>query len=271
VRQIRKRLTYANVTSTIALVLTLGGATAIAATRLPKNSVGTKQLKAKAVKTGQIARNAVRTGKIAPEAVRAGKIDRGAVVTNRLRNRAVSGAKLVNGAVGTGKLANLAVGTGKLGNESVQTGKIGSGAITTGKLADDSVTGPKVKESTLGQVPSAADADKLGGHSAACPAGTVLIRGVCFDSTPGGPTTSVQVASDTCSSKGGYLPTPLELRSARDVLDLGTGIGANNRYTDSVFFEGAAEMTVVVDDAGTLKSVPPGEAEAYVCAYPLVR
>ncbi len=265
-RQIHKRLTYANVTATIALFLTLGGATAIAASKLPKNSVGTRQLKAKAVKTGQIARNAVRTGKIAPEAVQAGKIDRGAVVTNRLRNRTVSRAKLANGAVATGQLANLAVGTGKLGNESVQTGKLGSGAITNGKLADDSVTGPKVKVSTLGQVPSAADADRVGGHSAACPGGTVLIRGICFDAAAGGPTTSVQAASDACRGKGGYLPTPLELRSTNDVLNLGTGV-----YTDSAFLDGAVLSTIVVDDAGTLSPVPAGEDARYICAYPLVR
>jgi hypothetical protein len=266
VRQIRKRLSYANVTSSIALFLVLGGATAIAAGQLPKHSVGTPQLKANAVNTGQIARNAVRTGKIAPEAVRAGKIDKGAVVTNRLRNGAVSGAKLANGAVGAGKLSKLAVKTGNLGNESVQTGKIASGAITTGKLADDAVTGPKVKESTLSQVPSAADADKVGGHSAACPGGTTLIRGVCFDSTPSGPTASVEVASDACRSKGGYLPTPLELRSTRDALDLGTGA-----YTDSAFFEGGEEKTVVVDKEGNLTAVPADTGEKYICAYPLVR
>lgn len=41
---IRKRLTYANVMSSIAVFLVLGGATALAA-GLAKNSVGTKQLK----------------------------------------------------------------------------------------------------------------------------------------------------------------------------------------------------------------------------------
>jgi hypothetical protein len=40
----RGRLTYANVMSTLAVFLVLGGG-AYAATRLPKNSVGTKQLK----------------------------------------------------------------------------------------------------------------------------------------------------------------------------------------------------------------------------------
>jgi Collagen triple helix repeat (20 copies) len=53
--RIRKRLTYANVMSSIAVFLVLGGATAIAATQiLPKNSVGPKQLKKGAVSLAKI-------------------------------------------------------------------------------------------------------------------------------------------------------------------------------------------------------------------------
>lgn len=43
--KVRQRLSYANVMSTIAVFLVLGGGAAFAATQLPKNSVGTKQLK----------------------------------------------------------------------------------------------------------------------------------------------------------------------------------------------------------------------------------
>lgn len=47
-KRLRFRLSYANVASTLAVFLALGGG-AYAATQLPKNSVGTQQLKAKAV------------------------------------------------------------------------------------------------------------------------------------------------------------------------------------------------------------------------------
>jgi hypothetical protein len=53
VNQIRKRLTYANVMSSIAVFLVLGGA-AFAAVQLPKNSVGSKQLKKNAVNSGKV-------------------------------------------------------------------------------------------------------------------------------------------------------------------------------------------------------------------------
>jgi hypothetical protein len=49
VQHLRDKVTYANVVSTIALVLALGGATAFAASTLSKNSVGTKQLRKNAV------------------------------------------------------------------------------------------------------------------------------------------------------------------------------------------------------------------------------
>lgn len=122
-KQIRRHLTYANVMSSIAVFLMLGGATALAATK-----IGAGQLKA----------NSVKTGKIVKEAVTAGK--------------------LKNGAVTTGKLANAAVTSEKLADNAVTTTKIADNAVTTAKIANDAVTGAKAKESTFSEVPSAASA-----------------------------------------------------------------------------------------------------------------
>jgi len=63
-KQIRKRLTYANVMSSLAVFLVLGGATAFAAGHLGKNTVGTKQLKKNAVTTAKIKKHAVTGAKI---------------------------------------------------------------------------------------------------------------------------------------------------------------------------------------------------------------
>src|SRR5258706_6700210 len=52
-RRLRKRLTYANVMSSIAVFVVLGGG-AYAATTLPKNSVGSKQIKASAVTSSKV-------------------------------------------------------------------------------------------------------------------------------------------------------------------------------------------------------------------------
>jgi hypothetical protein len=59
--KLRGKLTYANVMSTIAVFIALGGATAFAAGQLAKNSVGTKQIKKNAV-TGQKVKDGSLTG-----------------------------------------------------------------------------------------------------------------------------------------------------------------------------------------------------------------
>ena len=62
----RPKLTYANVMATIAVFIALGGAS-FAALKVPKNSVGPKQLK----------KNAVRTAKVKNEAITAAKVKKG--------------------------------------------------------------------------------------------------------------------------------------------------------------------------------------------------
>lgn len=68
-KQIRQRLTYANVMSSLAVFLVLGGATAFAATK-----IGANQLKANSVKTGKIVKEAVTTSKLKNNAVNTAKI-----------------------------------------------------------------------------------------------------------------------------------------------------------------------------------------------------
>jgi hypothetical protein len=74
-QKLRKHLTYANVVATICLFLLLGGATALAAGQLGKNTVGTKQLKKNAVTAAKIKKNAVTTAKIKKDAVTGAKVN----------------------------------------------------------------------------------------------------------------------------------------------------------------------------------------------------
>jgi hypothetical protein len=63
-KNLRGKLTYANVVSTLCLFLLVGGATAFAATKLAKNSVGTKQLKKNSVTSAKIRKDAVTGNKV---------------------------------------------------------------------------------------------------------------------------------------------------------------------------------------------------------------
>ncbi len=102
-KQIRKRLTYANVMSSIAVFLVIGGATAFAA--LGKNTVGTKQLKANAVTTAKIKKEAITEAKIKKEAITDAKIKKGTI----------TGASLNLSTLGTVPSATSAANAEKLG------------------------------------------------------------------------------------------------------------------------------------------------------------
>jgi hypothetical protein len=77
---IRKRLSYANMMATLAVFLSLGGG-ALAALRLPANSVGAKQLRKGAVTGGKVKDASltgvdIRPGSLTGEQIRAGSLTR---------------------------------------------------------------------------------------------------------------------------------------------------------------------------------------------------
>jgi hypothetical protein len=96
-KRLRPKLTYANVISTMCLFLLLGGASALAAGQLGKNSVGTKQLKKNAVTTKQIKNGAVTGAKLATGAVTGAKLATGAVSTTTIADGAVTTSKITPG------------------------------------------------------------------------------------------------------------------------------------------------------------------------------
>jgi hypothetical protein len=79
VKQIRKRVTYANVMSSIAVFLVLGGASAYAAKKIGSN---------------EIKGNSITTGKLKKNAVTASKIKSNSITTAKIKNGAVTGPKV---------------------------------------------------------------------------------------------------------------------------------------------------------------------------------
>ena len=177
------------------------------------------------------------------------------------------------------KLPKNSVGPRQLKRKAVTTGKIANNAVNSAKVANGSLTGSDINLGALGKVPAAAradaagNADTLGGHAAACPAGAILVRGVCFDSAPGPVVSDVKTAADTCAAKGGFLPTPMELYSVRGLINLGTGVGADRVFTDSYYgnTQGSKYGTVVIDGTGAISEQEVTSPARYVCTYPLVR
>lgn len=125
----KPKLSYANVTSTVALLIALGGSSAYAANQLAPRSVGEFQLRP------------------------------GAVTAQKIRKNAVTAPKIKAGAIKQGKLAGGSITAAKMTANSIETGSLLNGSVTNEKIAPEAVTGDKVLESTLSQVPSAAKAD----------------------------------------------------------------------------------------------------------------
>ena len=201
------------------------------------------------------------------------------VGTKNIKANAITTKKIKNGAVTTAKIRDAAVATSKLADNAVTSGKIANNAVTGAKVAGHSLTGSDIDLTKLGTVPTATNAehaassDSLGGHAAACPSGTTLIRGVCYDDSSTGPVSSVTAAADACAAKGGQLPSPLALYAARSVLNLGSGIGDDHTYTDAMYSSpGHGEYrTIVVDGTGAISESELTTPGRYICAYPLVR
>jgi hypothetical protein len=172
------------------------------------------------------------------------------------------------------------VGARQLKAKAVTGGKIANGAVSGGKIAEETITGANIKLSALGTVPeaanatNAANASAVNGHSASCPSGTTLIRGLCYDTHSNPVANNLEEAAEACASKGGYLPTPMQLYSTRDVLYLGTGTEpSQHQYTDDLYSDttGGSYRTIIVDGVGSPEEYEPTQPSAYYCVYPLVR
>lgn len=93
-QQIRKRLGYANVMSSLAVFLVLGGGAAYAAKK-----IGSHELRGGSVTTAKIKRNAITRSKIKAKAISTAKIATAAVTNGKLADDSVSLEKLVPGFV----------------------------------------------------------------------------------------------------------------------------------------------------------------------------
>lgn len=172
-KQIRRHLTYANVMSSFAVFLILGGATAFAAVQ----KIGANEIKANSIKTGKIVKEAVTAGKIKNSAVIEAKIANGAVTTDKLANNAVTSVKIAKDAVTTEKILNDAVTNAKIGTDAVSTGKIANGAVTNTKLAAGAVHAGNLGTITIRTNTTSVAAETTGSLTVSCQAGEKMLGG----------------------------------------------------------------------------------------------
>jgi hypothetical protein len=179
-------------------------------------------------------------------------------------------------------LGKNSVGTKQLKSKAVTGPKIANNAVNGTKVANNSLSGSDINLAALGTVPNASasteagNANTVAGHAASCPGGTVLIRGVCFDSAASSQLIEgVEAASDFCTGKGGYLPGPLELSSTAGVLSLGNNAEdpAQREFTDTYYGNtaGGSYTTILVSQTELQEGAYSAAKARVICAYPLVR
>jgi hypothetical protein len=224
----RRHFTYANVIATLALFFALAGGS-YAATQLAKNSVGPTQLRKSAVTGRAIKDNAVKGADVDESSL-------AKVPSAKAADRATSAATAT----------------------SATTAGTATSATTAGSAA------------TATTAATAADATALGGLDAnayklRCPAGTRAIWGACLELAAHDPATPLDALAD-CSTRGGRLPSWLELSWVRRQGDIVWAAGAgSNQYelTGEANDPSAAARTVIAIDRGGNNAPATDDATAY--------
>lgn len=133
-KRLRRKLTYANVVSSLCLFLLLGGGAAFAASK---------------IRSGQIAHGAVTTNALHQRAVSSGKLAVGAVRSNQIANRAVGRDQIAGGAIGSDQIANGAVGSEKIASDSISSNQLKPGSVQPSSIAGSSLTSAQIKPGSI--------------------------------------------------------------------------------------------------------------------------
>ena len=153
-------------------------------------------------------------------------------------------------------------------------------SIPGNRLKPNTVTGTQVNESTLAQVPSAAQANTatsaasaanattVNGHSAECKAGTQPFAGSCWESAPR-PAATQPAAAAACTGLGGTLPSASDLVSFSKVATLSAG----DEWTEEIDTVTAENVftVITVSPEGKVNLDAPSDTKQYRCVVPLVR
>lgn len=179
--------------------------------------------------------------------------------TDDIRREAVTGPKI----------AKRAIKSSRIADNTIKGKKIRDKTIEGTKVANNTITGTNVDESTLGTVPEATNSDTVDGKHADCDPGTQLFLGQCWDSASRAAQTWIPAAA-TCSTAGGYLPPPDQLRGFQQA---GNTLAATDEWTNDLTEVPAANdvRVVTVSNAGAYNFTNgTADSKGFHCVFPLV-
>lgn len=189
------------------------------------------------------------------------------------------------------RLAIGSVPANRLKRGAIPALGVAPGSIQGDRLAPGSVTGLQVDVSTLGQVPSAAYAEKaesagdaetalnaanaenahrVNGYEVGCKTGTVLFAGACWQTSMNSTAMNPANAATSCANEGGELPDPLLLAAFSH--QPGITIAAGDEWTnDLTNVSGPGLYAVVtVSSSATVSSELGTNTKKFRCVLPLI-
>ncbi len=197
-----------------------------------------------------------------------------------------AGTKIDGHTIRTGSLPG-----NRLQPASVPGNRLRPGTIPVDRLAPGSITGAQVDAATLGQVPSAAhaeradsaqragralradsaaEAERLNGHSAGCSAGTRPFAGACWQAQSSTAALAAADAAATCAELGGELPGALEL--AAFAQEPGVVLAVGDEWSGEISnFSGLDKFGVLtVSSGGNIDLAISTATKKFRCVIPLV-
>jgi hypothetical protein len=212
----------------------------------------------------------------------------------------VAGLALVSALSGTvyaaGKISGKTIKVKSLpGNRlamgSVPGNRLKPGAIRGSQLAPGSITGIQIDASTLGQVPSAVQAERaqsaqdaetalnaanaqnaktVNGYAAGCKSGTRPFAGACWQSDAGGTALSAPAAAAACANQGGELPDALSLAAFSQ--QPGITLAGGDEWSGDLTNVSGVDLyaAITVSSSGAVSSALSTATKKFRCVIPLV-
>jgi hypothetical protein len=171
----------------------------------------------------------------------------------------------------------IALGGSSYAALTITGADVRNGSLTKRDLKRNTLDGSRIKESQVGKVPRARNADRLNGVSAArllvrCPEATVPVSDVCVETAARGPLpyTGAAIACegvDRDATPGRRLPSHDELMTA--IGEPGVNLATGGELTGNVYpaSDGNVDVLYVTDAGGSVALTPntAAGAKAFRC------
>jgi hypothetical protein len=153
-RQLRRRLTFANVCSFIALVFALGTGGAYAANTIGSDDIIDESIQSVDIMNNQVRKADINDGavsgpKIAPAAVANSNIATGAVDTNSVLDESLTSSDLATNSVGATEVADSSIDSGEIVDNSLFAADLAPNSVGSSEIAADAVGASEVANESL--------------------------------------------------------------------------------------------------------------------------